>query len=368
MQPETHHEIHSRYAVIMAGGVGSRFWPLSRAHMPKQFLDVLGTGKTLIQATIERIKELIPNERIYVVTNVQYVSIVAEQLPNIPRNNILAEPDRKNTAPCLAYAAHRIHATDPNATLLVLAADHLILEPELFRNALSSAMDFVKENNALCTLGITPLRPDTGYGYIQADQRINTGHKQLFKVKTFTEKPDEVLAQNFMDSGDFYWNSGNFVWKASDFMLAFEKWMPEEAQLFEQLKGKWGTTNEAPELAWLYSMVKNISVDYAILEKADNVYMVVCNPGWSDLGTWGSLYEELEKDSQQNSYLTPNLIPFESKGCLVHAPDAKLVVLHSVNNLIVAQSNGMLLIANRSDEQKIKQIVNELALRDPDLI
>jgi mannose-1-phosphate guanylyltransferase len=349
-----------RHAVIMAGGVGSRFWPMSRLAKPKQFLDILGTGETLIQATFRRLLPMFRTENIWVVTNQDYLELVKLQLPEIPHTNILLEPDRKNTAPCLALAAYKIQQRHPEALLFVAASDHLITKEAQFLESLEKGLNFAAANDVLLTLGIKPNRPDTGYGYIQADMKKSSD--TIYKVKTFTEKPDESLAKEFLKSGDFFWNSGNFIWKASSFLQSFEQHLPEDAQLFHNLIPYFGSAEEKPKLAQTYSMLRNISVDYAVMEKADNVYMLAADLGWSDLGTWGSLYEEITATGAANALLGSHIVAHESTGCLVYSTEQKLVVLQGVKDLIVAQSGNMLLVCNRKDEQKIKAIVNEISL------
>jgi len=350
----------SRHAVIMAGGVGSRFWPMSRLAKPKQFLDILGTGETLIQTTYRRLLPMFLPENIWVVTNVDYLDLVKEQLPQLAVANILLEPDRKNTAPCLALAAYKIQQQHSDALLFVAASDHLITKDQQFLEALEKGLDFAEKNDVLVTIGIKPHRPDTGYGYIQADMK--TSSDAIYKVKTFTEKPDEALAKEFLRSGEFFWNSGNFIWKAEVFLRSFEQFLPEDAQLFHAAIADFNTPKEAEVLDRTYSMLRNISVDYAVMEKADNVYMLAADLGWSDLGTWGSLFEEITGTGAPNALLGAHIVAHETTGCLVYSTDQKLVVLQGVKDLIVAQSGNMLLVCNRTDEQKIKAIVNEISL------
>ncbi len=350
----------SNYCVIMAGGIGSRFWPMSRQHHPKQFIDILGTGETLLQATYRRVSSIFPPENVMVVTNEDYASLVAEQLPAIPKNNILAEPQRKNTAPCIAYAAYKIRKRDPNATMLITPADHLVTKEEELVRVLNLGINYAKENEVLLTMGIKPTRPDTGYGYIQFNPKLN-GNEEVKKVKTFTEKPELEMARHFMNSGEFLWNSGMFIWKLSSFMQVFEKFMPEEFSLFNEGEAQLDTPNEPKAIAEIYNEVHNVSIDIAIMEKADNVYVIMADFGWSDLGTWGSLYDEL-KQEHPNAVVGKNVMLYDSHKCMVHVPKEKLVVIQGLENCIVAESNGVLLICKMEDEQKIKTLVNEVRI------
>lgn len=350
----------SNYCVIMAGGIGSRFWPMSRQHHPKQFIDILGTGETLLQATYRRVSSIFPPENVLVVTNEDYAGLVEEQLPAIPKNNILAEPQRKNTAPCIAYAAYKIRKRDPNATMLVTPADHLVTKEEELIRVLNLGIQYAKENEVLLTMGIKPTRPDTGYGYIQFNPKLN-GNQEVKKVKTFTEKPELEMARHFMNSGEFLWNSGMFIWKLSSFMQVFEKFMPEEFVLFNEGEAQFDTPGEVKTIADIYNEVHNVSVDIAIMEKADNVYVIMADFGWSDLGTWGSLYDEL-KHEHPNAVVGKNVMLYDSHKCMVHVPKDKLVVIQGLENCIVAESNGVLLICKMEDEQKIKTLVNEVRI------
>ena len=294
------------YVAIMAGGIGSRFWPMSRTAYPKQFLDVLNTGKTLIQWTYERYTQFIPLENIYIVTSEEYVSIVEAQLPNLPKENILAEPSKKNTAPCIAYISFKLAQKDPQATFVVAPSDHLILEQENFQKIVEQSLDFVSHIKALATLGIKPTNPNTGYGYIQYEGlEVSKG---VYKVKTFTEKPTQEIAESFIASGDFLWNAGIFAWKASTIIAAFEKYQPEMFELFDGEKANFNTPAEKQSIQKIYPQCVNISIDIAIMEKADNVYVIPASFGWSDLGTWNSAYEIMEKDYFANAVASDNVI------------------------------------------------------------
>jgi len=350
------------YCVIMAGGIGSRFWPLSKTERPKQFLDILGTGRTLLQQTFDRFNKIMPPDHVYVVSNLEYREIIEEQLPQIPEENILLEPLRRNTAPCIDYANFRIHQKDPDAMIVVAPSDHLIVKEEDFLRSVEQGLEFVAANDALLTLGIVPSRPETGYGYIQSIEKKVKGYESLSlrKVKTFTEKPDLELAKVFLNSGDFYWNAGIFFWSLKTIMNSFELHLPEIHSLFKEGVGSFGTENEKAFIHETYGNCRNISIDYGIMEKADNVYVLVSDFGWSDLGTWGSLYEQLQKDERENSISGRNVFLYESKGTLVNVQDDILVVLQGLEDYIVVQNGNIILVCKREDEQKIKQYVTDI--------
>jgi mannose-1-phosphate guanylyltransferase len=350
----------ANYCVIMAGGIGSRFWPMSRQNHPKQFIDILGTGETLLQATYRRVQSLFPPENVLVVTNEDYVNLVQEQLPAIPLENILAEPLRKNTAPCIAYAAYKIRKKNPEATMLITPADHLVTKEEELVRILAMGLEYATANDVLLTMGIKPTRPDTGYGYIQFSPKAN-GNAEIKKVKTFTEKPELEMARHFMNSGEFLWNSGMFVWKVKTFVEVFEKYMPEEFVLFNEAEAQLGTPNEKKIIEDIYQEVHSVSIDIGIMEKAENVYVILADFGWSDLGTWGSLYDEL-RHKEPNAVVGKNVMVYDSHNCMVHVPKDKLVVIQGLENCIVAESNGVLLICKMEDEQKIKNLVNEVRI------
>lgn len=346
------------YVAIMAGGIGSRFWPKSRANFPKQFLDILSTGKTLIQATFDRYASFIPVENIYVVTSLEYVNIVKHQLPKIPLQNILGEPSRKNTAPCIAYISFKLQQLDPKASLIVAPSDHLILDQVAFHKVCVEALSFVNKHNAFITLGMKPITPNTGYGYIQYEQPAVTDN--VYKVKTFTEKPNLELAKTFLASGEFLWNAGIFVWQVKNILLAFEKYLPEMYDVFVADKDKFNTPQEATALQQIYPLCTNISIDFGIMEKADNVYVIPSSFGWSDLGTWNSAYENMEKDYLGNAVAGGNVIVFDAQRCMVHMPDDKLVVLQGLDDYIVVDTNDVLLICKKEKEQDIKEYVAEV--------
>lgn len=355
------------YAVIMAGGVGSRFWPMSRKDHPKQFIDILGTGETLIQATFRRLQKICSTENILVVTNEDYVSLVKQQLPLVLHHNILSEPSRKNTAPCIAYAASKIYKRSPDAVMLVAPSDHLITKEEEFYAVVDKGLKYVSHYPHLLTLGITPSRPDTGYGYIQYDttEKLEFG---VHPVKTFTEKPSAELAKQFIESGEFVWNSGMFLWSAQAILHEMEINMPEEHALFAEHASAYDTPEEPKAIARIYTMVRNISIDYGVMEKSEHVYVLNADIGWSDLGTWGALFEELTrgKKKQKNAVIGDQVMMYDTKHCIVHVPKDKLVVIQGLEGFIVAENDGVLLICKMEDEQKIKNLVNEVKIEKGD--
>jgi len=355
--------MNNTYCVIMAGGIGSRFWPLSKSNMPKQFLDILGTGRTFIQQTYDRFKKICPDENFYVVTSIDYKDLLIKQLPELNEDHILLEPLRRNTAPCVAYACYKIQTINPEAIMIVAPSDHHIQQEEEFLGQVKRGLEFAKTNDALLTLGITPNRPETGYGYIQIESRVvgnETG--SLHKVKTFTEKPDLQLAKIFLESGEFFWNSGIFIWSLSSILKAFETHLSSVAELFSKGSKLYGTTDEIPFLNKTYSECQNISIDYGIMEKASNVYVLCSDFGWSDLGTWGSLYENSNKDTQGNVVSGKEVMLYNSTNCIVNMPNDKLVVLHGLDGYIVVESEGTLLVCKKEDEQQIRQFVNDVRM------
>ncbi len=346
------------YVAIMAGGIGSRFWPMSRSNYPKQFLDILNTGKTLIQDTFDRFASFIPLENIYVVTSSEYINIVKKQLPQLPLQNILGEPSRKNTAPCVAYISFKLQQLDPQASLIVAPADHLILDTIAFTKVCLEALTFVNKHNAFITLGIKPTYPNTGYGYIQYEQHAVSDN--VYKVKTFTEKPNLELAKTFIASGEFLWNAGIFVWQVKNIVSAFERYLPEMYEIFGAEKDAFNTTGEVAALQKIYPLCTNISIDFGIMEKADNVYVIPSSFGWSDLGTWNSAYENLEKDYLHNAVAGDNVMVFDTHGCMIHSHNNKLVVLQGMEDFIVVDTNDVLLICRKDKEQEIKEYVAEV--------
>ena len=382
-------ENENNYCVIMAGGVGSRFWPFSRTEKPKQFLDFFGTGKSLLQMTVDRFRPLIPIDHMFIVTNVIYKQLILEQIPDLKESQILCEPARRNTAPCIAYATAHIRALclrkagltaanqdwtrkEMKANIVVAASDHLILEEEKFRTTIEKAFDFVSENNAICTLGMRPTRPETGYGYIQyinerSQSELNDGmsaakplNDGIYPVKTFTEKPNLEMAKVFLDSGDFLWNSGIFIWNLQTISEAFRYLLPEVADRFREGELLMGTEKEEDFIEQMFPKCPSISIDYGIMEKAENVYVIPSSFGWSDLGTWGSLYELSEKDEEGNVSLHSEARFYEAKGNIVVLEPGKKVIVQGVDDMIIAEEKGALLVCKKAEEQRIKQFVSEL--------
>ena len=379
----------NNYCVIMAGGVGSRFWPYSREEKPKQFLDFFGTGRSLLQMTVDRFRPIVPIENVFIVTNVAYKQIILNQIPDLSEKQILCEPARRNTAPCIAYATAHIRAlclkragltaanqdwTRPEmqANIVVAASDHLILEEEKFRQTILKAFDFVSRNKAICTLGMQPTRPETGYGYIQYIQSqittalpIDRNDKSqiiegIYPVKTFTEKPNLEMAKVFLESGDFLWNSGIFIWNLQTISEAFRYLLPEVADRFREGELLMGTDKEEDFIEEIFPKCPNISIDYGIMEKADNVFVLPSSFGWSDLGTWGSLYELSDKDPNGNVSLHSEAHFYEAHGNIVVLEAGKKAIVQGVDDLIIAEEKGALLVCKKSEEQRIKQFVSEL--------
>jgi mannose-1-phosphate guanylyltransferase len=347
------------YAIIMAGGIGSRFWPISRTSHPKQFIDILGTGKTLIQNTYERFLKICPKENIYVVTNEIYTSLVKQQLPDMTDNQILTEPVMRNTAPCVAYGSFKIESLNPDAAIVVAPSDHLILDEAAFITAIEKSLEVATNNNCLITLGIKPSRPDTGYGYIQyTEQSLKN---DFFKVKTFTEKPTLEIAKTFLQSGDFLWNAGIFVWSANAIVNAFSSYLPDMYEIFAEAKPVYNTADEKAHIHTSYLQCTNISIDYGIMEKADNVYVLPSEFGWSDLGTWASIYDLADKDYVGNAVIpAEKVIMYDSSNCMVNVPGEKLVILQGLHDYIVVEANNTLLICPRDQEQNVKKVVADV--------
>jgi mannose-1-phosphate guanylyltransferase len=349
------------YCIIMAGGVGSRFWPLSKTQKPKQFLDILGTGKTLLQQTYERFEQVIPSENIYIVSNKIYKELIEEQLPGIQNHQILLEPAMRNTAPCIAYATFKIMAKDPDASIVVAPSDHLILKEEIFLKNIREGLDFVSKSNNLLTLGIKPTRPETGYGYIQVKEGQILKNGAIAEVKTFTEKPSIEIAKIFFESGEFYWNSGIFLWKGTSIVDAFNAHLEEVSMKFSAGNDVYFTDNEEAFIEEVYPTCKNISIDYGVMEKADNVYVLCAEFEWSDLGTWGSLYEKLSKDESLNA-VNRKVFLYDSSNNLINLPEGKIAVVQGLNDFIVVESEDTLLICRKGEEQRIKHFVNDVRL------
>lgn len=340
------------YVIIMAGGAGTRFWPFSRQNNPKQFHDVLNTGQSLLQQTANRFVDICPLENIYVVTSAEYEGLVKAQLPYLLDEQILLEPNRRNTAPCVAYACYKIASRDPKANVIVAPSDHIILKEDVFREKISIAVEAAKAEEVLLTLGIQPTRPDTGYGYIQ----YLAHNSMVKKVKTFTEKPQLDIAIKFLESGDFVWNAGIFIWNVQTIKKAFTTYLPEVAEIFEAGLTDYYTPTEKEFIEKAYMLCKNISIDVGIMEKADNVYVVLSDLGWSDLGTWKSLYDISPKDSLQN-VTDGHHILYDTNGCIIKTPKNKLVVIQGLEGYIVAENEGVLMICKIEDEQRVRDFV-----------
>lgn len=349
-----------KFCVIMGGGIGSRFWPFSRKNLPKQFLDFFGTGRSLLQQTFDRFNKLIPTENILVVTNDLYADLVKQQLPELAPEQILLEPTRRNTAPCIAWAAYHIQALNPNANIVVAPSDHLILKETEFLSAIEKELEFVSQSENLLTLGIKPNRPETGYGYIQIAEQ--TGDN-FYKVKTFTEKPELELAKVFVESGEFYWNSGIFMWNVKSIINAINTLVPEISSKLEPGKEAYCTPKEKAYIDENFPACPNVSVDFGIMEKAENVYVSLGDFGWSDLGTWGSLYELSEKDKEGNITLKCNTLLYNSKNNIIVLPDNKLAVIEGLDNYLIAESDNVLLICKKDEEHAIRKYVNDAQLK-----
>ncbi|MCM1067108.1 MAG: mannose-1-phosphate guanylyltransferase [Muribaculaceae bacterium] len=351
-----------RYCVIMCGGIGSRFWPYSRARLPKQFIDFLGTGRTLLQMSYDRIAGIIPAENIVIMTNDRYAELVREQLPEVAEANILLEPARRNTAPCIAWAAWHIAARDSEASMIVTPADHVITREAEFERSILDGFDFVERHDALLTLGISPTRPETGYGYIQVGEPVEGA---ISKVKTFTEKPDYDLAKVFVDSGEFFWNSGIFLWRASAIREALRKYVPDIASAFDAAAPA-TYTDHAAETAFIASAFAgcmSISIDYSVMERADNVYVETVTFGWNDLGTWSALYDLSPKNSERNVTQNCRVLAYNCSGNIFAVRGNKLIVADGLEDYIIADADGVLLICPKAREQKIKQMVTDAKVK-----
>jgi mannose-1-phosphate guanylyltransferase len=343
------------YLVLMAGGLGTRFWPYSRNNKPKQFLDILGIGKTLIQSTVERFGNLLPQENIYVVTNIDHLDLVKEQLPFLQENQILAEPVRRNTAPCIAYATYKIRKLNSKAVIIVSPTDHLILNEEAFRTLIIKSVEHARSQEKLITIGIQPTRPETGYGYIQ----ILNSADEIKKVKTFTEKPELALANKFIESGDFVWNSGLFIWGADAIYKALHQHLPELAEVFDEIEVEISTLKEQAAIKKAYSLSKNISIDYGVMEKADNVYVLLGNFSWSDLGSWTTLHELSEKDAANNA-VDANALLYDTRNSIIKAPKDKLIVAQGLNGYLIGYFDNVIIICEKDKESQFRSFVNDL--------
>lgn len=352
---------NNKYCVIMAGGIGTRFWPKSRQSMPKQFLDILGTGKSFIRHTYERFEKLIPAENFLVVTNIKYKQLVLEHLPELKEEQILCEPIGRNTAPCIAYAAYTLLKKNPDAEMIVTPSDHMILNEEDFRTIIKECMDFASTHDAMLTVGIKPTRPETGYGYIQVSD-----NQPISKVKCFTEKPNLELAQTFIQCGEFFWNSGIFIWKVNTIIEAFRKYLPEHHQLFSGVMKALDTEAERNIVEMAFSECRAISIDYGIMEKADNVYVRCGEFGWSDVGTWGSVYQHSRKDRYANAIPQEGCYVYDTRSSIVSVPKDKIAIISGLKEYIVVDTDDVLMICPRSEEQSIKKFIDEVKYHNGD--
>lgn len=350
----------SNHVVIMAGGIGSRFWPMSTEDCPKQFIDVLGCGKSLLQLTVERFSGICPPENVWVLTSEKYAPLVEEQLPAVPKENILKEPCRRNTAPCIAYAAWKIKKRHPNANMVVTPSDHFVVDTEEFRRVIRSSLNFVSGSDAILTLGIKPTRPDTGYGYIEAVLgNASLSNKEVFRVDSFKEKPTLEVAQAYIAKNNYYWNSGIFIWNVSTIVNAFRIYQSPIASVFESLVPYYYTPEEQEQVNARFPECRNISVDYAIMERADEIFVFPSNFGWSDLGTWVSLHNNVQRDLNNNAALSQSIRFSESHNCIVNTKGLKSVVLIGVDDCIVAENEGNLLVCRMSEENRIKEFADK---------
>ena len=350
----------NNHLVIMAGGVGSRFWPMSTTEHPKQFIDVLGVGQTLLQLTYDRFSGVVPSDNVWVVTNQKYVDLVHEQLPEMPLSHILSEPCRRNTAPCIAYVSWRIKKENPKANIVVSPSDHVVMDNTEFRRVVTNCMKFTAETDAIVTLGMKPTRPETGYGYIQADlSTASARNKEIYRVDHFREKPDLETAERYIQQNNFFWNAGIFIWSASTIVNAFRIYQPSVARIFEQIMNVLGTSEEQRVIDEVYPECENISVDYAIMERAEEIFVCPASFGWSDLGTWGSLMAQSQRDLYGNAIIGNEIHLFDSRNCIVHTTEERKVVIQGLDGYIVAEQGGKLLICKLSEEQRLKQFTGE---------
>lgn len=354
--------MNNHHLIIMAGGVGSRFWPMSKPEKPKQFIDVLGTGKSLIQLTVERFNTVIPIENVWIVTSEKYKSIVREQLPEIPENQILLEPCMRNTAPCIEYVSRKIYAKYSEANLVFSPADHIVLDVDTFRNVIKNSLEFTETRNVILTLGMMPTRPETGYGYIKRLQVNKTTSQQvegnkfnvIYKVEAFKEKPNLETAKSYLNEGGYYWNAGIFIWNAKMVVNTISDLVPELASVFDKIEPYFYTEKEQEIVNQYFPTCPNISIDYAVMEKSKEVFVYPANFGWSDLGTWGSLYTHLQQDENNNASVGENINLIDCKNCVIHTPKERKVVIQGLDNYIIAENDNTLLICKKDDEQKIK--------------
>ena len=344
------------HIVIMAGGVGSRIWPMSVENKPKQFIDVLGVGRSLLQLTYDRFKGLCPNENVWIVTNKKYDAWIKEQLPEVPAENILLEPCRRNTAPCIAYVSWHIKAKDPKANLVITPSDHIVMDTAEFRRVITQCLKFTSETDAILTLGMKPNRPETAYGYIQADLSSSSPrNKEIFRIDTFREKPDLQTAQKYIQQNNFFWNAGIFIWSVSTIVNAFRIYSPAISKIFENMLSIYGTDKEQEMIDLHYPECENISVDDAIMEKAEEIFVCPASFGWSDLGSWSSLYMHTRHDLYGNSLIGPDINVYDTHNCMIHTTQEKKVVVQGLDDYIVAEKDNLLLICKISEEQRIRQ-------------
>lgn len=354
---------NKNFCVIMAGGIGSRFWPMSRVKKPKQFIDVMSTGETLLQAAYRRALRICPRENIYVVTSISYVDMVLADLPNCCPENVLGEPVRRNTAPCIAYAMCKIEKRCPDAVVMVMPSDHLIMDEDNFTNGIFKGFRLAEREDVLICLGIKATYPNTGYGYIQYMGDVcASGDCGIKKVKLFTEKPAYEMACRFVESGDFLWNAGIFIWSVKAIWLAFKKFLPEVSDIFNSGSHLWDTDTESLFIETAYSTCPSISIDYGIMEKADNVYVIPSDFGWSDIGSWGALYNVLEKDESGNSVVGKNVMMYDCNNCLVNVPKDRLLVMQGLDDYMVVESDGVIMMCRRGEEQRIKQFTTDVEI------
>ncbi|MBR4757731.1 MAG: mannose-1-phosphate guanylyltransferase [Bacteroidaceae bacterium] len=346
----------TNHLVIMAGGIGSRFWPMSTPERPKQFVDVIGCGRTLLQLTMDRFEGIVPPENVWIVTSSAYAEIVHEQLPEVPEGNILKEPCRRNTAPCIAYVSWRIKAQDPRANIVVTPSDHIVMDKAEFQRVVQSSLQFASESDAIVTLGMKPTRPETGYGYIQVDLSTHSvRNKEIYRVDAFREKPDVEKAKEYIAQNNFFWNAGIFIWNVNTIVNAFRIYAPAISEIFENLLPVYGTPDEQAHIDHQFPKCDDISVDYAIMENAEEIFCFPASFGWSDLGTWGSLLENTPRDRYGNSLIGNDIKAFDTKNTIVHATEEKRVIVQGLDGYIVAEQDDVLLICKLENEQLIKE-------------
>lgn len=352
--------LNNVHLVIMAGGIGSRFWPMSTTDLPKQFLDVLGCGRTLLQLTADRFKGVCLPENIWVVTSAKYADIVKEQLPDMASDHILLEPCRRNTAPCIAYVSWKIKARNPKANIVVTPSDHVVMDVREFARVIESSLKFTADSDAIVTLGMKATRPETGYGYIEADMSMACpSNKEIYRVDAFREKPDAETAKRYLQRKNYFWNSGIFIWNVSTIVNALRVYQPSISEIFERLLPYYYTDKEQQLIDEMFPMCDNISIDYAVMEKADEIYVFLASFGWSDLGTWSSLHDNVKKDAHNNACLGENIRLYESRNCMVHTTEEKRTIVQGLDGYIVAEKNDCLLICRLTEEQRIREFLNE---------